>query len=155
MQEVTRHGVERAERLVHEQHVGVLRQRPRERDALAHSAGELVRSLLPELREVDEVEQLVDTRSPRSAFGTLRSLSARSMLPRAVSHGNSADSWNISVVRPFDVPWSPYVARVEAGEDVEQRALAAPGRAEQAHELALRDVERDASSACTALPAWP
>ena len=32
---------------------------------------------------------------------------------------------------------------VEPGDDVEQRALAAAGRAEQAHELARRDVERD------------
>ena len=83
------------------------------------------------------------TRTLRSSFGTLRSLSARSMLPRAVSHGNSAASWNISVVRPFDLD-GPGRGAVEAGEDVEQRALPAPGRAEQAHELARRDVERHA-----------
>ena len=40
------------------------------------------------------------TRSRRSALGTLRSLRARSTLPATVSHGNSAESWNMSAVRP-------------------------------------------------------
>ena len=45
VQQVAGHGVERAERLVHEQHVGVLRERPGQRDPLAHAAGQLVRAL--------------------------------------------------------------------------------------------------------------
>src|SRR5690349_13735226 len=39
------HRVERAERLVHQQHVRVLGQRPGQRDPLPHAAGQLVRSL--------------------------------------------------------------------------------------------------------------
>ena len=46
VQQVARHRVERAERLVHQQHVGVLRERAGERDALAHAARELVRALV-------------------------------------------------------------------------------------------------------------
>ena len=98
VEDVAGHGVERAERLVHEQHVGVLRERAGERDALAHAAGELVGPLLREAGEVHELEQL--GRASRGARGpaTLRSCSASSTLPRAVSHGNSAASWNMSVV---------------------------------------------------------
>ena len=57
VQQVARDGVERGERLVHEQHGTVLREGARERDALAHAAGELVRALLGGIREVDGVEQ--------------------------------------------------------------------------------------------------
>ena len=55
---VARHGVERAERLVHQQHLGVLRERAGERDPLAHAARELVRSRLGEVAEVHHLEQL-------------------------------------------------------------------------------------------------
>ena len=39
-------GVERAERFVHQQHFGIERQRPRDRDALPHAAGQLRGTLL-------------------------------------------------------------------------------------------------------------
>ena len=60
-----------------------------------------------------------------------------------MSQGNSADSWNISDVR---LPLHRHGAGgrlVEAGDEVEQRALPAAGRADQAHELAGGHVERD------------
>ena len=59
VQQVARHRVERAERLVHEQHVGVLRERAGERDALAHAAGQLVRAPIGELVEAHGVQQLL------------------------------------------------------------------------------------------------
>ena len=69
MQQVTGHGVERAERLVHEQQVAALRERPGEGDALAHAAGELVRAPVAELAEVHEVEQLAATRCRALGLG--------------------------------------------------------------------------------------
>ena len=47
-------------------------------------------------------------RSPR---GTFRIFSGSSTLPRAVSQGNSADSWNISVVRASPVSMVPALGR--------------------------------------------
>ena len=73
MEDVAGHRVERAERLVHEEHVGVLGERAGERDPLAHAARQLVGPLPAERAEVHELEQLV---------GLLVSLGARK-LPRA------------------------------------------------------------------------
>ena len=58
VQQVAGHGVERAERLVHEQHVGLLRERAGQLHPLAHAARQLVGQLLLEALEVDELEQL-------------------------------------------------------------------------------------------------
>ena len=51
-------GVERSERFVEQQHVGVHRQRTGQRNALPHAAGEFARSLPEGLRKPDEFEQL-------------------------------------------------------------------------------------------------
>ncbi len=59
VEHVAGHGVERAERLVHQQHVGFLCQRARHRDPLAHAAGELVGELAAERLEAHEVQELV------------------------------------------------------------------------------------------------
>ena len=57
--------VERAERLVEQQHLRPRRERACQRDALALPAGELVRVALAEVRELHELEQLVDPRPLR------------------------------------------------------------------------------------------
>src|ERR1041384_5117146 len=54
--------VNRAERLVHEQDVGLLRQRARDADALLHTAGDLVRIIFLEAVEADELEVLARDR---------------------------------------------------------------------------------------------
>ena len=144
MEQVAGHRVERAERLVHEQHVGVLRERAGERDALAHAAGQLVRPLLARTSpRLHEVEQLVGPRARARRVGTLRELQreldvAARGEPREQRRLLEHERW--CGRRPSIVP-----ARglVEAGDQVEQRALAAARRAEEAHELARRDVERD------------
>src|SRR4051794_31409730 len=56
VQEVPGHRVERAERLVHQQNVRVLRQRAGERHALARTAGELVRPLAAEAAQPDDLQ---------------------------------------------------------------------------------------------------
>ena len=108
---VARHGVERAEGLVHQQDFGVLRERAGERDALAHAARQLVRALLGELPEVDHREQLVGARGALALFGVPASFNASSTLPRAVNHGNNADSWNIKPVCSASTVISPAVGR--------------------------------------------
>ena len=55
---LARHLVERAERLVHEQQARPLGERPGDRHALLHAAGELVREVPGEVVEADEREQL-------------------------------------------------------------------------------------------------
>ena len=54
--------VERAERLVHQQKVGIERQRPGDRGALLHAARQLPGKLVAEARQVDEFEPLGDAR---------------------------------------------------------------------------------------------
>ena len=61
--------VERAERLVEQQHLRLDRERPGERHPLALAAGELRRVAVDQALELDQGEQLVDAlaRSPSSA----------------------------------------------------------------------------------------
>ena len=55
VEQVAGHRVERAERLVHQQHVRLLGQRAGERDPLAHAAGQLVRPLAAEAAKLNRV----------------------------------------------------------------------------------------------------
>ena len=65
--------VERAERLVEEEHVGLVDERPRERDALLLAAGQLVGAALLVAGQVDQLEDLAGpapdlvARRPRAA----------------------------------------------------------------------------------------
>ena len=56
LQALARMGVERAERLVHEQQVGIDRERAGQPDALAHAAGELVGPARLGARKADQLE---------------------------------------------------------------------------------------------------
>ena len=75
----------------------------------------------------------------------------KATLPSAVRHGKScAKSWNTT---PRSMPWpvtalppmriSPAAGDEEAGDDVEQRRLAAAGRADDAEELGVLDIDAD------------
>ena len=57
------------------------------------------------------------------------------MLRRAVSHGSNVASWNMNATWP---PTSivPRRGLLETGDEVEQGALSAAGRADDRHELA-------------------
>ena len=48
--------IERAERLVHQQHLGIGRERPGEADPLLHAAGELARILVLETLQADHID---------------------------------------------------------------------------------------------------
>ena len=100
VQGVAGHRVEGAERLVHQQDVGVLGERTRQCGALAHAAGQLVRPLRRRSRR-GALPTAAARREPAArACGTPARRIGSSMLAATVSHGNSADSWNISAGRP-------------------------------------------------------
>ena len=69
VQHVAGHRVEGAERLVHQQDVGVLGERPGQRRPLAHAAGQLVRALVGEPVEVDRRRAARSARSPALGLG--------------------------------------------------------------------------------------
>ena len=57
-------GIERAEGLVEQQHLGIERERAGEADALLHASGELVGVLVLEAGQSDELDHLLCTRGP-------------------------------------------------------------------------------------------
>ena len=81
--------VERAERLVEEQHARVVDERAGERDALLLAAGELARLPVSPPREVDELEDL-GTRVLISLFASLRRSRPNATLSKTVMCGKSA-----------------------------------------------------------------
>ena len=83
-------GVERAERLVQQQHLRPVRQRARQRDALLLAARELRRQALVHAVERDELQQLLAPRAPLRRACTPRTRSANSMLSATVMWRNSA-----------------------------------------------------------------
>ena len=141
--------VERAERLVEEQHLRLLGERAGERDALALAAGQLMRLALGEGRELDQRQHLLDAavdlglrhavlleaegdvRLDASCAGTARRTgtscwSGAGRAGRRRGPGRRART-------------SPVGRLLEAGDHAHQRGLAAAGRAEQREELALVD----------------
>ena len=81
-------GVEGAERLVEQQHVGLRGQRPGDGDPLAHAARQLPGQAVGVLAEVHDPEQLVDP-LPALGLGHLASSRPNAMFAATVSHGNS------------------------------------------------------------------
>ena len=63
---LARHRVERAERLVHQQHRRVVDERAHDRHALLHAAGELPRIAVLEAAETDQREEIERHRSVRA-----------------------------------------------------------------------------------------
>ncbi len=80
--------VERAERLVEQQHLGVVDQRAGERDALLLAAGELGRLAARELGHLHQLERVVGPRL--AASFSLRRLGPKATLSRMVRCGKRA-----------------------------------------------------------------
>ena len=109
VQQVAGHRVERTERLVHEQHVGVLRERAGERYPLAHAAGELVWPLAAEPAEVHGLEEF---RSPLTALGFGHALGAQRELD--VARGGEPGKQASFLEHHRDLPPTspaPFIAR--------------------------------------------
>ena len=144
--------VERGERLVEQQQLGLRDEGARQRDALSLTAGELVRLALCERPELDHVEHLVDAPGDLR-LGHAQLLEAERdvlldrhvreeriglehhvhglLVRRHVGHVHAVDE-DLAGRRPL-----------EAGQHAEQRRLAAAGTAQQAEDLLLVDVEGD------------
>ncbi|MET4278485.1 hypothetical protein ABIB68_006587 [Bradyrhizobium sp. F1.2.2] len=58
LQRLARLGVERGERLVHQQHLGIIGEASRDRDTLLHAAGELMRIAVGKAGQPDQVEEM-------------------------------------------------------------------------------------------------
>ena len=90
LQALPRHGVERAERLVHQQELGLLRQAARDLHALLHAAGKLAGELILGVAEPHLGQQLVDRPRPAAPVGMPRASRLSATLPRTVRQGSSA-----------------------------------------------------------------
>jgi hypothetical protein len=135
--------VERAEWLVHQEDRPVVHERPRHRRALLHAAGELVRERRPELREVGQGQQLVDTLAPRLG----RHAGDRQGIRDVVLHrepredrGFLEDHARRTVATDADIARG---GGLQAGEDPQHRRLPAARWPHEHDELPIRDIERD------------
>ena len=146
-------GVERAERLVEQEHRRAIGESARDRDALALAARELLRAPPAEAREPDQLEQLLaplpalllgDARDAQRELDVVRH---RHVAEERVVLEHEADA-AILGSEPGDVAAvEEDLAGVDLGEardHAQERALAAAARPEQHEELAGRDLERDA-----------
>ena len=90
LQGLARHGVERAKRLVHQQHRGVLRQAAGDLQPLLHAAGKLDRIFVGMVGKAGLGKQGGDALRRARPGGTPMASSARLTLPVAVRQGSSA-----------------------------------------------------------------
>ena len=153
-------GVERAERLVEQQHLRLDGQRARERDALPLAAGELRRIAIAQIVELHELQQVRDLRCDLVVRRPMRSrahaqperdvLEHRHVTEQRVVLKDEADSplAGLPVRRILAVEQhAAAVGRLEAGDDPQQRRLAAARRPEQRDELAGRTSKLTSRSA--------
>src|SRR5215218_1479880 len=140
VQQVACHRVEGAEWLVHEQDVGALRQRAGQLHALPHSARQLVGQLALEPLEMDDLQQLTHAGAP---LRLRHSLELERELDVAVRGEPREQGRLLEHERgaPVDLEGSRR-GPVEAGDEIQQRALPAPRRSQQADELAGAHLQR-------------
>jgi hypothetical protein len=145
--------VQRAERLVKQQYAGTDRERPGDGRALLHAAGHLRGSLVLVLPQADRGEIALDD------LVGYRPVAAGHRRPgRLANVGQKAEPGEQRVVLEHHRPIRPgtghhlvighdaaAVGLGEAGDDVDQRRLAAPRVPDERDELALLDGEVDAA----------
>ncbi len=143
-------GVERRERLVHQQYAGIDRQGSRQGRPLAHAARELVRVVIDEVAQPalgQKVERPLAALAPRHALDFLAELDILDDRPprqQKVLLQHEGDM----AIGPGDElavdPDLPRRYRIEARAHVEQRALATARWPDQRHHLAVGDRQADA-----------
>ena len=150
LQLLARLRVERAERLVHEDEDRLAHQRARDTDALLHAAGELVRIVVREIAEPDELDEMPRDLVPlldRDAVELQRELDvADHRAPRQqaeVLEHHAGVLARLRHRRSFDGD-ATFVRRDQSGGEPQQRGLAAAARAEQRNELTPADRRVDA-----------
>jgi len=146
---LARHGIERAEGLVHEDDLRIVHQRPADGGALLHAAGELPGILgleileprhgqelagpgemgLPvELAHLDRHHHVAQHRTPRQEH---RILEDDAHIIRRLLYGDAADL-HLAFGR-----------RYEAGHEFQECGLAAPGRPDDGDEFTVGNIEID------------
>ncbi len=162
-------GVEGAEGLVQQEHVGVGDERPADRGALGHPDRQLRGSVAPKPSIPTRVH-IASARARRSALATPRTRSGQG----DVLHHASATAAGSPPGRPPParrplrdptgrpsrparppISTSPEAGRGQAGHDAQERGLAAARRADQRHELAVLDDEVDAGQGADRSVALP
>ena len=147
--------VERAGRLVAEEHVGPLGDGARDGDALLLAARELRREVIEPIAEADERERLARVERVVGDLGDQRDVLARGQAGDQVVELEDEADVAPPVARQLVLVGVGEVgaaiddaaggADVEAAQDVEQRRLAAARGAEQDDQLALEQIEVDAA----------
>src|SRR5712692_2201574 len=143
--------IERTEGLVHEQEGRVEDERARDRDALLHAAGELVRMRLRECAEADERQDLIgaaESLGPRALVQLEPELDVRADRTPRKQRGlleHEADVLRaLRLLRGTTADLDASDRRLdEAADDPEERGLAAAARTDERDELVLADRERD------------
>jgi hypothetical protein len=142
-------GVQRAERLVHEDDVRVVGETAHDTGALLHAAGKLARHLLFEPGQPHFVEEIADAALVRPGVDLLDFEGELDVLPQV------APWQQIGVLEDHaDLGTRPHHRRavdddlacghvVQPGHAPQQRALAAPGRTQNADELPFGDLQRE------------
>ena len=133
------------ERLVHQQDLRLGGERARDRDALAHAAGQLGRVAVLEAVEADQLDEVRRRARCACAFGMPAISSGKATFSITVRHGKVDSSWNTmpieacgpGTVSPRDRD-AALVAVEQPADDVEQGRLAAAGRADHREEFARR-----------------
>ena len=147
LHEVARLRVERRERLVHEQHVGIGGERARKADALLHAAGQFVRIVTFETRKPDHHDQSLGDLPPRSGRHALEFEAefdialhrAPRQQPELLEHHGAVGA------RTGDrLAGHLQIAGIElqqAEQDVQERALAAARRPDDRQKFTGPDVD--------------
>ncbi len=151
LQRLTRHRIERAERLVHQQQPRALRQCARDLHALLHAARELEREFCGMIGEADDAEQPAHL---GRALGTRSA--ARLEREQDVARHRAPGQQRTAVVLEHDreLGGGPldraslearfaFVRADQARRHAQQRGLPAARRADQANEFLGRDIEAD------------
>ena len=141
--------VERAQRLIHQEHVGIGGERPRDADSLTHAARKLPDAPVLDALEVNEPEHLSrpimalllrDTSEPQSEGDIVDDIEPRHQ--RAMLKHDAA-------LRTRTLDRSPAEGNRPGGRlqetchEVQERGLPAPGRAERDDEAARFDRQRN------------
>jgi hypothetical protein len=142
--------IERGQRLVQQQYVRPVHEGARQRDTLLLAPAQLRRIAAAHLGKVDEVEKLVD-QLLHFRFGHLLATQAEGYVVEDLQMRKECIALEHHVDRPavrrrvrvvFALEQDrALVGDFKAGDDSQQRALAAPARTEQRDELALFDDE--------------
>ena len=147
LQGAARERVERGERLVHQHDLGLDRERTCDADPLLHAARQFGRAFVLRPRQADEVDEFLRVRV-RPARARQRPPFRRDRIGDVAQHGApgqqrmALEDHGAIQARAFD-RWLSTITgavrwRVEPGEDVKHRRLAAARMADHAGELAAR-----------------